>query len=85
VADLFVSLSGTDADFIVKVIDVFARQFTPVNPVTKYPMGGYQMLVRGRGIMRGRYRDSFEKPEAFTPGKPNCEGKVYTARCSPHL
>jgi hypothetical protein len=33
-----------------------------------YPMGGYQMLVRG-DIFRGRYRNSFEKPEAFTPGK----------------
>jgi putative CocE/NonD family hydrolase len=68
VADLFVSLSGTDADFIVKVIDVFPDN-TPVNPVTKYPMGGYQMLVRAE-VMRGRYRDSFSKPEAFTPGKP---------------
>ncbi len=33
-----------------------------------YPMGAYQMLVRGE-IMRGRYRNSFEKPEAFTPNK----------------
>ena len=32
-------------------------------------MGGYQMLVRGE-VMRGRYRNSFEKPEAFTPNKP---------------
>jgi hypothetical protein len=31
-------------------------------------MGGYQMLVRGE-IMRGKFRNSFEKPEAFTPGK----------------
>ncbi|MEY2916949.1 MAG: hypothetical protein RIS73_663, partial [Bacteroidota bacterium] len=33
-----------------------------------YPMGGYQMLVRGE-IMRGKFRNSFEKPEPFVPGK----------------
>ncbi len=67
IADLMVSLSGSDADFIVKLIDVFPDD-TPVDPVTKYPMGGYQMLVRGE-IMRGKFRNSFEKPEAFVPGK----------------
>ncbi|MEN0056463.1 MAG: CocE/NonD family hydrolase [Mucilaginibacter sp.] len=67
VADLLVSLSGTDADFVVKLIDVFPD--TPAaNPVTQYPMGGYQMLVRAE-IMRGRYRDSFSDPAAFVPGK----------------
>jgi putative CocE/NonD family hydrolase len=68
VTDLMVSLSNTDADFIVKLIDVFPDD-TPVNPVTKYPMGGYQMLVRAE-IMRGKFRNSFEKPEPFVPGKP---------------
>lgn len=68
VADLLVSISKTDADFVVKLIDVLPDK-TPRNPVTRYPMGGYQMLVRG-DIMRGRYRNSFEKPEAFVPGKP---------------
>jgi len=68
VADLLVSISKTDADFVVKLIDVLPEK-TPRNPVTRYPMGGYQMLVRG-DIMRGRYRNSFEKPEAFVPGKP---------------
>lgn len=68
VADLLVSISKTDADFVVKLIDVLPEK-TPRNPVTRYPMGGYQMLVRG-DIMRGRYRNSFEKPEAFLPGKP---------------
>ena len=68
VADLMVSLSNTDADFVVKLIDVLPVE-TPKNPVTKYPMGGYQMLVRA-DIMRGRYRNSFSKPEAFVPGKP---------------
>jgi putative CocE/NonD family hydrolase len=68
VADLLVSISKTDADFVVKLIDVLPDNASR-NPVTKYPMGGYQMLVRG-DIMRGRYRNSFSKPEAFVPGKP---------------
>jgi len=68
IADLMVSLSNTDADFIVKLIDVFPEN-TPVHPVTGYPMGGYQMLVRAE-IMRGKFRNSFEKPEPFVPNKP---------------
>lgn len=67
IADLMVSLSSTDADFIVKLIDVFPDD-APVNAVTRYPMGGYQMLVRAE-TMRGKFRNSFEKPEPFTPGK----------------
>jgi hypothetical protein len=67
IADLFVSLSTTDADFVVKLIDVFPDDFKyPDSVKINYPMGGYQMLVRGE-IMRGRYRNSFEKPEAFQP------------------
>jgi putative CocE/NonD family hydrolase len=78
VADLMVSLSNTDADFIVKVIDVFPVDFSYDNKPnfttgrevnSKYPLGGYQMLVRGE-IMRGKFRDSFEKPSPFVPGKP---------------
>ncbi|HNF33029.1 MAG TPA: CocE/NonD family hydrolase C-terminal non-catalytic domain-containing protein, partial [Bacteroidia bacterium] len=41
---------------------------TPSGASNNYPMGGYQMLVRGE-IMRGKYRNSFEKPEPFKPGK----------------
>ena len=68
-ADLFVSTTGTDADYIVKLIDVFPSE-TKAGPETdvKVPLGGYQMLVRGE-VFRGRYRNSFEKPEAFVPGK----------------
>lgn len=73
VADLFASISTTDADFVVKLIDVFPDNFV-YNDSTdgkgngkEYPMGGYQALVRGE-IMRGRYRNSFESPEAFEPG-----------------
>ncbi len=74
VADLMVSLSTSDADFVVKLIDVFPDEFKYDEAVfgkgsgAAYPMGGYQMLVRGE-IMRGKYRNSFEKPEAFMPGK----------------
>ncbi|MGC4038802.1 MAG: CocE/NonD family hydrolase [Chitinophagaceae bacterium] len=68
IADLMVSLSNTDADFIVKLIDVFPDD-TPVDSVTDYPMGGYQMLVRAE-TMRGKFRNSFEKPEPFVSNKP---------------
>ena len=74
VAKLMTSISTTDADFVVKLIDVFPdeykydeKDFGKGNG-KDYPMGGYQMLVRGE-IMRGKYRNSFEKPEAFIPGK----------------
>lgn len=76
IADLKVSITGTDADFVVKVIDVFPDDFRNPGDVNQpnrgvggsYPMGGYQMLVRGE-IMRGKFRNSFEKPEPFKPGK----------------
>lgn len=66
-ADLKVSISSTDADFVVKVIDVFPDDFK-YSEHDSYPMGGYQMLVRGE-VIRGRFRNSFEHPEAFTPNK----------------
>lgn len=73
-ADLKVAISTTDADFVVKVIDVFPDGFVYDTLVDgkgngkNYLMDGYEMLVRGE-IMRGRYRNSFEKPEAFDPNK----------------
>jgi putative CocE/NonD family hydrolase len=69
--DLRVSTTGTDADFIVKLIDVFPDNFQYPDAQQDehgYIMNGYQMLVRG-GVMRGKFRNSFEKPEAFVPGK----------------
>ncbi|WP_307142997.1 CocE/NonD family hydrolase [Siphonobacter sp. SORGH_AS_1065] len=66
-ADLQVSLSSTDADFVVKLIDVFPDDFE-YSESDSYIMNGYQMLVRGE-IMRGRFRKSFEKPEAFVPNQ----------------
>ena len=68
VADLMASTTGTDADFIVKIIDVFPDNFEN-KMTTNHVMNGYQMLVRGE-VMRGKFRNSFEKPEAFVPGKP---------------
>ena len=76
IADLLVSITGTDADFVVKLIDVFPDDFkyADAKPAAgrdgggSYPMNGYQMLVRGE-IIRGRFRNSFEKPEAFKPNK----------------
>jgi putative CocE/NonD family hydrolase len=68
-ADLYVSTTGTDADFIVKIIDVFPDQVPPpVDAEIDVPLGGYQMLVRGE-VMRGKYRNSFEKPDPFVPGE----------------
>ncbi len=62
-ADLWVSTSGTDADWIVKLIDV-----RPDAPETT-PLAGYQMLLRSE-VIRGRFRNSYAKPEPFTPGEP---------------
>jgi uncharacterized protein len=59
--------TGTDADMILKIIDVMPDD-EPQWEGAKVPMGGFQMLVRGE-ILRGRYRNSFEKPEAFVPNK----------------
>ena len=68
-ANLFVSTTGTDADFIVKIIDVFPdRMNKPAGADIDVPLGGYQMLVRGE-VMRGKYRNSFENPEPFVPGE----------------
>lgn len=66
---LYVSITGTDADFVVKLIDVFP-DLMPDYPINSrdVPMGGYQKLVRGE-VMRGRYRNSFENPEPFEPGE----------------
>ncbi len=69
VADLFVSTTGTDADFVVKLIDVFPPDMKAgEDEEVKVPLGGYQMLVRGE-VFRGRYRNSFEHPEPFVPGR----------------
>ena len=60
---LFVSTTGTDADYVVKLIDVLPENAPKYNGKL---MGGYQNLIRAE-IMRGKYRNSFEKPEAIVP------------------
>lgn len=66
-ANLVVATTGTDADYVVKLIDVYPEDTPNPSPNPKnLIMGGYQMLVRGE-IMRGKYRNSFEKPEPFVP------------------
>ena len=68
-ADLFVSTTGTDADYIVKLIDVLPPDTkADLSTDIKVPLGDYQMLVRGE-VFRGKYRNSFEKPQPFIPGK----------------
>ena len=64
VANLFASTSGTDSDWVVKLIDVFPDQVTG-----KPAMGGYQLMVSG-DIFRGRYRESLETPKAIKPNEP---------------
>lgn len=60
-ASLWITTTGTDADFVVKLVDV--------HPQDSQELGGYQQLVRG-DIMRGKFRASFEKPEPFEPNVP---------------
>ncbi|QAY76541.1 CocE/NonD family hydrolase [Sphingosinicella sp. BN140058] len=63
IADLFARTTGTDADFVVKVIDVY-----PDEVATDPKMGGFQLPI-SLDIFRGRYRNSFEKPSAIPTGK----------------
>lgn len=68
-ADLQVSTTGTDADFIVKLIDVYPDDYPdPVPDPAGVELSGYQMLVRA-DVMRGKFRNSYENPEPFTPGQ----------------
>ena len=69
VAKLKVALTGTDADFIVKLIDVYPDDAQPTKATPEYiTMAGYQQLVRHE-VFRGRFRNNFDKPAPFTPGK----------------
>ncbi|WP_036603153.1 CocE/NonD family hydrolase [Olivibacter sitiensis] len=68
-ANLFVATSGTDADYVVKLIDVYpddAPNNSPINRNTQ--MGGFQLLIRGE-VMRAKFRKSFSEPEAMVPNK----------------
>ena len=68
-ADLFVNITGTDADFIVKLIDVLPDNEPNIkNAPRGFQMAGLQRLVRAE-VMRGKFRNSYEKPEPFDPLK----------------
>jgi len=69
VASLFVSTTGTDSDFVVKLIDVYPDNAPDNEPnPSDVRMAGYQMLVRGEP-MRARFRNSFTNPEPMRPGE----------------
>ena len=74
--NLHVSTTGSDSDFVVKLIDVYPNDYpTPAAPANQpvradaVKMGGYQQLVRGEPF-RGKYRNGFEKPQPFVAGEP---------------
>jgi len=68
-ASLHVSTTGTDQDWIVKLIDVYPDRFPDEKGGLHNMLGGYQQLVRGE-VIRGKFRNSLERPEPFEPGKP---------------
>jgi putative CocE/NonD family hydrolase len=68
-ARLFVSTSGTDSDWVVKLIDVYPDDYPDGEPDARAKFGGYQQLVRG-DVMRGKFRNSLSKPEPFVPNAP---------------
>ena len=68
-ATVHVSTTGTDSDWVVKLIDVFPGDAPDPQPnPANVRMGGYQMLLAG-DILRGKFRDSFSNPHAMIPGK----------------
>jgi hypothetical protein len=69
IANLFVATTGTDADWVVKLIDVYPSDAPDNEPNPRMiRMGDYQMLLAGE-VFRGKYRNSFEKPEPFVPNE----------------
>jgi putative CocE/NonD family hydrolase len=78
-ASIFASTTGSDADWIVKLIDVY-----PESVPNDAKMGGYQLMVSNE-VFRGRYRNGFEKPAPITPNQPaqfrfSLHGQNYTFR-----
>jgi|SRR5579883_563379 putative CocE/NonD family hydrolase len=62
-ARLFASTTGSDADWVVKLIDVY-----PEKPDSDLNLAGYELMISDE-IFRGRYRNSYEKPEPLVPGE----------------
>jgi putative CocE/NonD family hydrolase len=69
VAQLYVSTTGTDADWVVKLIDVYPDDAPDAhaNP-DDVPMGGFQMLLAG-DVIRGKFRNSYTRPQPLVPGR----------------
>jgi putative CocE/NonD family hydrolase len=63
VAHLFASTTGSDSDWVVKLIDVYPQKYEP-----DYKMGGYELMIADE-VFRGRFRNSFEKPEPIVPNQ----------------
>ncbi len=69
-ADLWVSTTGTDADWVVKLVDEFPGRLPGYDPDSdEEDLGGTQRLVRSE-IFRGRYRNGYDQPEPFVSGEP---------------
>lgn len=69
-ATFHVSTTGTDSDWVIKLVDVYPGDYpNPVPNPANVKLGGAQQLVRG-DVFRGKFRNSFEKPEPFVPGQP---------------
>jgi hypothetical protein len=67
--DLFAATSGTDSDWVVKLIDVYPNEKPEgASQGSKRDMSGFELPI-GIEIFRGRYVDSFAKPHGLTPGK----------------
>ncbi|MEX1228889.1 MAG: CocE/NonD family hydrolase [Planctomycetaceae bacterium] len=68
--DFYVSTTGTDSDWVVKIVDVYPDDYPdPKENPTQVRMGGFQQLIRG-DVMRGKFRNGYEQPEPFEPGEP---------------
>ena len=63
VAHLFASTTGTDSDWVVKLIDVYPEEYP-----AESTMGGYELMIADE-VLRGRFRQSFEKPQPIAPGQ----------------
>ena len=69
-ANLWVSISGTASDWVVKLIDVYPNDYEDYEDTpARLKMAGYQQMVRSE-VIRGRFRNSHEKPEPFVADKP---------------
>ena len=67
-AHLFAATTGSDSDWVVKLIDVYPEDYKPDESAR-----GFQFMLAGE-VFRARYRDSFEKPEPLVPGKVTAYG-----------